>query len=665
MLRALVLLASTFVVVACSPTTPPSDSGPPRDSGPDAAPEVPDEDRDGISDLNEGRSTETDSDGDGTPDYLDEDSDGDGIPDAWESGTGGDASRAPRDTDEDGTPDFRDVDSDANGIFDVTEGAGDLDNDGLGDWADPDNDGDRINDVLEIGDNPSAPLDTDHDGIFDFEDLDSDDVTISDLQEFNSDADTDGDGILDRHDDDSDGDGIPDAQEAGDDNLDTPAIDTDGDLIPDYRDLDSDGDGLSDQIEWEQAAEEGTDYRRADSDGDGVSDMIEWAAGTGVGDPADSPLTRGDFVFVVPYEEDPDPEDDTLDFSTAIQIADVYFLMDRTGSMSEIGVMRSRLSEIIEDVTCAAGEDPVATGCIPDLWTGFGWFTESDSGPDSDGLSSYTNVRNLTADYAAVQAAIPGVTTSGSEECQRKAVYCAANGPGGSCPGDAQNDDVFPCPAGHIGYPCYRPDAARVMVLVTDEDMNQDGSPGFDVVGGALIASSITFVGINAEAGGSSVVDDHLRQIARNSGQPVGSELVFRGDDAGVVDTVVAAIDAAANVPFDVGATPLDDSSDLVDATLFIEYLEVNNGGAAVCSAWADVADSSGDGHDDRFLQIPPGTPVCWNVHAAINTFVEPTDVPQMFMATIEVRGGPGETLLDSRDVYFLVPPEFYEPPPD
>lgn len=34
----------------------------------------------------------------------------------------------------------------------------------------------------------------------------------------------------------------------------------------------------------------------------------------------------------------------------------------------------------------------------------------------------------------------------------------------------------------------------------------------------------------------------------------------------------------------------------------------------------------------------------------------EPTTQPQMFMATIEVWGD-GITMLDSRDVYFLVPP--------
>ena len=43
-----------------------------------------DADGDTISDFAEGRCSEppTDSDGDGTPDYLDQDSDGDGVPDS-------------------------------------------------------------------------------------------------------------------------------------------------------------------------------------------------------------------------------------------------------------------------------------------------------------------------------------------------------------------------------------------------------------------------------------------------------------------------------------------------------------------------------------------------------------------------------------------------------
>src|SRR5690606_638807 len=108
---------------------------------------------------------------------------------------------------------------------------------------------------------------------------------------------TDGDGTPDRFDLDSDGDGFTDLEESGPAGRDatSPPADTDMDGIPDFRDPDSDNDGLSDLDE--RAA--GTSPTNEDSDGDSVSDLIETAAGSDPNDATDSPLTRGDFVFVV------------------------------------------------------------------------------------------------------------------------------------------------------------------------------------------------------------------------------------------------------------------------------------------------------------------------------------------------------------------------------
>jgi hypothetical protein len=139
-----------------------------------------DSDGDGILDLFEG---EGDTDGDGTPDYLDEDSDDDGIPDADEGGG---------DTDEDGTPDYKDEDSDGDGIPDADEGAGDTDGDGTPDYKDEDSDDDGVPDADE-GDG-----DTDGDGIPDYLDEDSDGDGIPDQTE--GDGDRDGDGVDDQKD---------------------------------------------------------------------------------------------------------------------------------------------------------------------------------------------------------------------------------------------------------------------------------------------------------------------------------------------------------------------------------------------------------------------------------------------------------------------------------
>jgi hypothetical protein len=93
-----------------------------------------DSDGDGISDGDEGRGEEPprDTDGDGTPDYLDTDSDGDGLLDSLE-GAG--------DTDGDGAADYVDTDADGDGLDDEIEGTEDWDGDGIPNWIDPINDG--------------------------------------------------------------------------------------------------------------------------------------------------------------------------------------------------------------------------------------------------------------------------------------------------------------------------------------------------------------------------------------------------------------------------------------------------------------------------------------------------------------------------------------------
>ena len=208
-----------------------------------------DADQDTIPDVVEGGG-DVDSDGDGTPDYLDADSDGDGIPDADE-GAG--------DVDGDGLPNYLDADSDGDGIPDAVEGTGDDDGDGIPNYLDTDSDGDGIPDADE------GTGDVDRDGIPNFLDPDSDGDGIPDANEGT--GDTDGDSIPDYRDPDDDGDGIPTANEyiAGPDDDDFCAdtsLDTDGDGTPNCRDNDVDGDGIP-------------NYLDRDSDGDGTPDAQE------------------------------------------------------------------------------------------------------------------------------------------------------------------------------------------------------------------------------------------------------------------------------------------------------------------------------------------------------------------------------------------------------
>lgn len=186
----------------------------------------------------------------------------------------GDDPTAPVDTDNDDTPDYLDDDSDNDGILDSDEGSGDADQDGTPNYQDPDSDNDGIPDRDEGND------DVDGDGDPNYLDEDSDGDGLPDSDEGT--GDTDQDGIPDYLDNDSDNDGIPDPVEIGDD----PGnpMDTDNDGTPDYQDIDSDDDGIPDTVEAGNTPtnpidtdQDGTDdYRDIDSDNDYIADDVEY-----------------------------------------------------------------------------------------------------------------------------------------------------------------------------------------------------------------------------------------------------------------------------------------------------------------------------------------------------------------------------------------------------
>ena len=130
---------------------------------------------------------------------------------------------------------------------------------------------------------------------------------------------------------------------------------------------------------------------------------------------------------------------------------------------------------------------------------------------------------------------------------------------------------------------------------------------------------------------------------------------------SGVGSSVVKAISAiAVGTTFDVKATQRNDpkNAKAVDATKFIKALRAMDEGnpAEGCPA-SPAKDSDGDGIKDTFLAVKAGTPVCFEVIAAMNTIVPAALDPQFFNAFIDVMGLPGNLLLDTRSVLFLVPP--------
>ncbi|MEM7447556.1 MAG: hypothetical protein AAF355_04880 [Myxococcota bacterium] len=625
-----------------------------------------DSDGDFISDLDEGREFATDTDGDGVSDYLDPDSDGDGIRDRDEV-SDRDLATPARDSDQDGVPDFRDSDSDENGIPDSIESTADTDFDGLADYFDLDDDNDFLSDAAELNGQIAPLRDRDSDGIPDYHDPDSDNDFLLDGDE--SIGDLDVDGLVNFIDDDSDGDGIVDRLEAGDNDVFSRPRDTDGDRIPDFLDIDSDGDGLSDAAE----VEANTNPYSADSDGDLAEDLIEVGAGTDPLDPTSNPAADGNFVFLSPYELAPSPSVDTLRMRTNFQQADVLFLFDNSGSMANvIGALQSNVVSMIDSLTCddtgipcisdqncpatnvcsAFGsciESPLETNCVTSVFTGSGHYSE-ELRVDSI----------IQSDPRTTQIAVGDILIGSGTERLLRALWCA--GDPERCPGAPEGcSEVSP---GRIGCPAFREDAKRILVYFTDED--SDGDELASDVGDALIDADITTIGVWSGPALSLHQDLIDVALASNSISPqTGQPYVFSSNAGTVVHTVLEAINEIVDSSvLRIGVELIDDDgSDEIDPTSLVEYLEVNTGGGS-CSAFSPLLDADSDGHNDTFPAVRAGTLVCWDLIPAVNTTVRPTEEPQLVRARVNVLGD-GEILLDSRVIFFLIPPEIVQPSVD
>jgi hypothetical protein len=610
-----------------------------------ACPAGTDPDNDGITTEDEGGET-LDSDGDTVPNYMDVDSDGDTVSDREEAGRI-DCAREPRDSDNDTTPDFLDDDSDGNGILDAAEMPGDTDGDTTPDRADLDDDGDTIQDVQEIGSDPAHPVDTDGDTTPDFRDEDSDGDTIADRTEGTTD--TDGDTLPDFRDLDSDGDTLPDATEG--------TGDPDGDGIPNFRDTDSDNDGLPDS---EEVNVRHTNPLVADSDGDGYNDVAEVALGTDPNDPGSVP-PPDTFYFVLPYNDTTGAKTQDFSFETTLIMADVFFLIDTTGSMG--GEISNLLAGLTDTVI------PGVRDRIPDVAMGVGRFEDFPVTPYGDALNRvYELEQQMTTDLTRVYEAISllRVFRGGDlPEADVPALYGAASGaaiPPYSAP--FISDPSTPG-AGTIGGAGFRTDSQPIFVVITDAPFHNDfagndaydplrldpGTPTIDYPRAlaALLAIGARVVGV-ASSDVSAAGRPDLEDIARDTGtiDDAGLPIVFDvlSDGTGLSSGLVEAIaDLANTTPQDVDTFLEDDPSDAVDATRFIE---------SVVPQSADPPTGFSSMDATTFYAVIPGTIVTFLV-TAFNDFVEHGATTQVFRCLLVVRGN-GVARLDEHDVIILVP---------
>jgi hypothetical protein len=477
---------------------------------------------------------------------------------------------------------------------------------------------------------------------------------------FGSDADADTD---------SDTDVDTDADTDADSDTDTDTVDPNCDVCdPAAPTADGDGDGLSNCFEIEN----GTDPCNPDSDGDGYSDFVEWVAGTNPNDGGDNPGVHGDFYFLEPFGAAPDPTQDTLVFATDIQMADVFLLTDTTGSMyGEIDNLKSSLSGTVI---------PGIQALIPNVWFGVGYFDDYPYGaygytPDVP----FGLLQIMTDDAAAAQTAVnamPNCMGSDWAESQVPAMWTTATG--GALEGYVAAQTG--CPAGFIGYPCFRPGAVPIIVIITDSPFH-NGPAGYDSYSGISpappdYATTVTALNdIHAKvlpintAGYADESLTHAQQIATDTGAVTADgPLVILGnaDGTGIGSNVVDAVATLSNgVPMDMSVVARDDPSDSVDATVFIDRVVPNTtGGVAdptdptvICVGGLATADDNADGYADKFVDVLPGTPICFDIIPKQNDTVAPAADPVIYTAYLDVVGD-GVTVLDTREVYFLVPPE-------
>lgn len=532
---------------------------------------------------------------------------------------------------------------------------------------------------------------------------DADGDGIADAREGS--GDTDADGVSNDMDLDSDGDGLSDSVESGGREPCSPQ-NSDSDPLHDALDTDSDNDGIPDADEVAQ----GTDPTNIDSDGDGVSDLAEGAAGTSPTDPT-STIPDTDFFVVLPYNGAHEMR--PLRFGTNITQADVFFLMDTTGSMyTEVGNVQSAMESVII---------PGVQALIPDVQFGAGGFDDFPIGSHgaSTDLPYYhlidivpydqdlgalggtflpsSDVRTFTASGANgtrdIVDAVRGYPRhSGSNGCESglEGLYQAATGMGISWGSGAVPAKTCVSPPDERGtrrgYPCFRPDSLPIVVLVSDapfkpphpsslmpETLESDCQVTDEVPSAATYDGAITalrsigarVVSLSTDSVPSNPgypATDHLCNMAADTGsvRADGSPLCFELGTSGTgIDSRV--VNAIAEL---VGGTPQDVSTrtenvagnpDEFDATRFIKSITAVEG-------YRDGIPGPNPGvsytsHDDRtFYGVIPGTLVDFDVDFW-NDVRPPAATAQVFQARIIVIGN-GVARLDERRVFIVVPPD-------
>ena len=347
------------------------------------------------------------------------------------------------------------------------------------------------------------------------------------------------------------------------------------------------------------------------------------------------------------------PTELRIDFVARIEEADVYFLVDVTGSMGgEIATIQSRIADTIA---------PGIAATIPDVRLSLGRFADYPFSPyGSDGDDVFRLVQSSTGDLATFVAATHRLALqSGGDppEAYVPALYLSATGNGivGFVPGSS-------CADGTVAYPCFSQRGARIFLLFTDAEAhdgpgrsNQYGAdvvptpPSYNETVAALRSIGAKVIGIFSGTPDDGNGLEDVTALARDTGAVTsdGTPLVFPigGDGAGLGESVVDAVRTlVTDVPISVDVVLRDAPGDAVDVTTFVR---------GVVTAGAIPADGAID-RGDHFDAVRPGTRIAFRI------LLQDDAIPRMATAQryrmhVILRGD-GVTELEVREVDIVVP---------
>lgn len=339
-----------------------------------------------------------------------------------------------------------------------------------------------------------------------------------------------------------------------------------------------------------------------------------------------------------------------LEVTTRLLSADVFFLVDCTGSM------RGEITNIQRGLTSTIV--PGAMAAIPDVRFGVGAFADFASGSyGQPGDAPFEMRRAITDDIGAVQAAIDGLPFWDGDdlpESQTEALYQIASGAG-------LGDWISPspgCPMRGVGYPCFREGSQPVIVMITDAPFHNGpggSNPYFDIFPrphsfdeaiDELNRLGVRVIGISSSPDGR----DELEEVATRTGAVShdGVPLVhtISASGSGLDEEVVRGIESLAlRVPLDVDGLVVDVPGDDLDATILVQE---------VIALRADPPDGIEAIEGDTFVNAMPGTTLTFALAIDVSVIPIP-ETTTLYPVLFRIRGNE-ISVLREEVIYIEVP---------